>query len=105
MATGLKGMQEAVDGWVTKEANGYWEPGSIMLRMMEETGELAREINQRFGDKPRKPTEGTREIGDEVGDILFTIACLANSLNIDLESSFRRTMDKYGTRDRYLHKK
>ncbi|HLS07049.1 MAG TPA: MazG nucleotide pyrophosphohydrolase domain-containing protein, partial [Bacillota bacterium] len=37
---------------------------------------------------------------EELGDILFVIACFANSLNIDLSEAFSETMNKFKTRDK-----
>jgi len=70
-------------------------------------GELAREINDKFGPKKRKSEEAKKRIGDEIADILFTLACLANSLGIDLEKEFKKMMKKYQKRDnsRYRKKK
>lgn len=98
-----KEIQKAVDKWVREEAGGYWKPGSIMLRMMEELGELAMEINNRYGDRPKKPTEKDGDIGQELADVLFTMICLANSLDIDLEKSFMKIMEKYKVRDKNRH--
>jgi NTP pyrophosphatase (non-canonical NTP hydrolase) len=36
----------------------------------------------------------------ELGDILFVVTCLANSLNIDLETAHRAVMEKFRTRDK-----
>lgn len=36
---------------------------------------------------------------EEVGDVLFVLICLANSLNIDLEEAHTRVMNKFTTRD------
>lgn len=95
----MKQIQKQVDERVKQYAEGYWKPHEILARLTEETGELAREINHRFGPKKKKSSEDVREVGDEIGDILFTLACLANSLNIDLEESFSRVMDKCYSRD------
>lgn len=92
-------MQKQVDAWVSQYKVGYFKPLEILARLVEEVGELARELNHRFGPKKKKPSEETKEIGDEISDILFTLACLANSLNIDLDKAFKRTMDKYYGRD------
>jgi hypothetical protein len=62
-------------------------------------GELAREINHRYGEKPKKPTEAEGDLALEMADILFIITCMANSLNIDLEDAFARMMEKYRVRD------
>tara|TARA_Y100000310_G_C20471602_1_gene710346 strand:- start:161 stop:475 length:315 start_codon:yes stop_codon:yes gene_type:complete len=102
----LKGTQKQVDDWVKQYKVGYFKPLEIMARLTEETGELAREINHRFGPKKKKSTEDIKEIGDEAADIIFTLACLANSLKIDLDKSFKKVMDKcYGRdNDRYEKK-
>ena len=62
-------------------------------------GELAREINHTYGPKKKKQNETHKEIGDEMADIIFTLGCLANSLNIDLDKHFKKTMDKCYKRD------
>ncbi|MEG6617301.1 nucleotide pyrophosphohydrolase [Peptococcaceae bacterium 1198_IL3148] len=95
----LKDMQADVDKWISQFEEGYWHPLSMLARMTEEVGELAREINHQFGEKPKKPTEGEGNLALELGDIMFIVACLANSLNIDLEEAFKGTMDKYYRRD------
>jgi len=66
-----------------------------MLRLMEDVGELSREINWKFGEKPKKATEEGKEFGYEIADILFTLVCLANSLDINLEEAFNQIMKKY----------
>src|SRR5260221_6394510 len=96
----MKDIQKQVDDWVAQYKIGYFKPLEILARLTEEVGELAREINHRFGPKKRKPTEKSPELGDEIADIIFTLACLANSLNIDLDQHFKRVMDKYYGRDK-----
>jgi NTP pyrophosphatase (non-canonical NTP hydrolase) len=102
----MKNFQKQVDDWVNQYKIGYFKPLEILARLTEEVGELAREINHRFGPKKKKPTEETKEIGDEMADIIFTLACLANSLGIDLDKHFQNVMDKcYGRdKDRYEKK-
>lgn len=93
-------FQKDVDDWVSQYKIGYFKPLEILARLTEEVGELARELNHRFGPKQKKESEDTREVGDEIGDILFTLSCLANSLKIDLDESWGRMMQKYHTRDK-----
>lgn len=95
----LKEMQQVVDRWISQFAEGYWHPLAMLARLTEEVGELAREVNHHYGQKPKKPGEPPGDIAMELGDILFILACYANSLNIDLEEAFRRVMDKYYQRD------
>ena len=62
-------------------------------------GELAREINHYYGEKQKKPTE-ENSVKAELGDNLFVLLCIANSLGIDMTESFNDTMDKFNTRDK-----
>lgn len=96
----LKDVQKEVDDWVTQYKIGYWKPHEILVRLMEETGELAREINHIYGPKKKKSTEEKKELSDEMGDIIFTLGCLANSLDINLDDSFKQVMDKCYGRDK-----
>ena len=96
----MKQLQKEVDKWVTQYKIGYFKPLEILARLTEEVGELAREINHRFGSKKKKPLEETQEIGDELADIIFTVICMANSLDIDLDTHFKRIMEKAYGRDK-----
>lgn len=96
----LAKIQKDVDTWVNQYKIGYFKPMEIIVRLTEETGELAREINHRFGPKKKKKTEELAEVGEEMADMIFTITCLANSLNIDLDKSFKSVMKKLYTRDK-----
>lgn len=95
----IKDWQQQVDDWITQFEEGYWQPASMMLRLTEEVGELAREVNHRYGEKPKKPTEPEGDLALEMADILFIIVAMANSLHIDLEEAFARMMEKYRIRD------
>lgn len=96
----LKNIQEEVDNWVNQYKIGYWKPHEILARLTEETGELAREINHIYGPKKKKSTEKTNELSNEIGDIIFTLCCLANSQNIDLDKSFENAINKCYGRDK-----
>ena len=96
----LRKIQNRVNQWVDQYKIGYFKPLEILARLTEETGELAREINHRFGPKRKKAEEDKKELGDEIADIIFTLTCLANSLDIDLDDSFDRMMSKLEKRDK-----
>ncbi|MBI3983899.1 nucleotide pyrophosphohydrolase [Candidatus Microgenomates bacterium] len=76
-----------------------------MLRVSEEVGELAREVNHRFGSKPKKPTEPAGDLGEEISGIIFALICLANSQGIDLDKAWAKEMSKYAKRDNQRFKK
>ena len=101
----MKDYQKRVDEWISQYKYGYFKPLEILARLTEEVGELAREVNHRFGPKKKKPTEETKELGDEIADIVFTLICMANSLNIDLDEHFEKMMEKYNQRDKDRWKK
>jgi len=102
----LKDAQKQVDDWIKTNTKGYWKPHEILARLLEETGELAREVNHIWGPKKKKSDEETKELAEELGDIIFTVICMANSLNLDLDEAFAKVIDKcYGRdKDRYEKK-
>lgn len=95
----LSELQREVDAYISQFKEGYFSPLAMLARMSEEVGELAREVNHQFGEKPKKPTEADNSIELELGDILFITICFANSLGIDLTEAHNRVMQKFQTRD------
>ena len=95
-------MQKKVDDWIKTNTSTqtYWKPLSMMARLTEEVGELAREINHRYGEKTKKSTEEEKEISSEIADILYILVCIANSMEIDLETAFNKVLEKYEKRDK-----
>ena len=97
----LEEIQKDVDDWVKQFKVEYFKPLEIMTAITEEVGELAREINNRFGPRTKKSPQDTAEISEEIADILFNLICMANSNNINLEEAWKRKMDKQNNRDKY----
>ncbi len=95
----LRDAQDAVDRWVSRFEEGYWPPLANLARLTEEVGELARELNHRYGAKPRKPDEPDGDLALEIADILFVLIALANEREIDLTLAFERVLEKYEVRD------
>lgn len=96
----MNDMQEDVDRYIGQFKEGYFSPLSMLARMTEEVGELSREINHVYGEKPKKNEEADKKIEEEMGDILFVLICFANSLDVDLSESFDEIMHKFNTRDK-----
>ncbi|MCJ8011058.1 nucleotide pyrophosphohydrolase [Paenibacillus sp. KQZ6P-2] len=99
MEKSLADMQREVDQYISQFKEGYFSPLSMLARMSEEVGELAREVNHSFGEKPKKASEEENSIELELGDILFITICFANSLGIDLTEAHDKVMHKFNTRD------
>jgi len=95
----LADIQREVDRYISQFKEGYFSPLALLARMAEEVGELAREVNHRYGEKPKKADEADNSIELELGDILFILACFANSLGIDLTEAHDKVMHKFNTRD------
>lgn len=96
----MRELQTEVDEYISQFKEGYFSPLAMLARMTEELGELAREINHQYGEKPKKSSEKDKAIEEEMGDMLFVLICLANSLNIDLEKAHDLVMNKFNTRDK-----
>ncbi|MBN6888441.1 nucleotide pyrophosphohydrolase [Cytobacillus horneckiae] len=96
----MKQLQKEVDEYIGQFKEGYFSPLAMLARMTEELGELAREVNHHYGEKPKKNSEDEKAIEEEMGDMLFVLICLANSLNIQLDDAHDRVMNKFNTRDK-----
>lgn len=57
MDKSLGDLQREVDAYISQFKEGYFSPLSMLARMSEEVGELAREVNHQFGEKPKNPTK------------------------------------------------
>ena len=95
----FRDAQQTVDRWIGQYKEGYFPPLTNLARLTEEVGELAREINHRFGEKPKKPEEAEGSVALELADILFVVICIANSQHIDLDDAFAQVMAKVTSRD------
>ncbi|PPA71248.1 nucleotide pyrophosphohydrolase [Jeotgalibacillus proteolyticus] len=96
----LQEIQQEVDDYIGQFKEGYFSPLAMMARLTEELGELAREVNHHYGEKPKKSSEDESTIEEELGDLLFVITCFANQQNISLENAHNQVMHKFSTRDK-----
>jgi len=91
-------IQSTIDDWIRNHGD-YWPPLSMLSAVMEELGELAREINYQEKFKPKKLQQSESELEEELGDLQFSIVCIANYYKIDLVDVLMKTMKKYFKRD------
>lgn len=91
-------IQKIVNNWIL-EHGGYWPPLSMICAIIEELGEVTKEINSLEGYKPKKTQEINLNLGEELSDLLFSIICLANFYKIDLGEGILKTIEKYKIRD------
>lgn len=74
-----------------------------MAILTEEVGEVARIISRRYGEQSEKPSDRNADLGDELADVLWVVMCLANQTGVDLETAFRRNLEKKSNRDAQRH--
>ena len=88
-------MQKAVDVFINEFEDKYWPPLSMVAALVEEVGELAREINM----KELGRIKSVEKIKEELGDVLFATICIANYYGISISESLLSTIEKYKKRD------
>jgi len=93
-------QQKELDRWMRSQKWEYWTQHEIMVRLMEETGELARLVNHIWGPKKKKSSEAEQDLELEIGDILYTLICFANSNKIDLDKAAEKSLAKVVKRDK-----
>ena len=89
----LKYHQKQVDEWASQFYKPYWDISWQLSQLQEEAGELAREINHKYGPKKKKDSEAKNSIGKELADILLVLFCIANNENIDLQKEWDKMLE------------
>ncbi len=89
----LRRAQNDVDETI-KALGGYWPPLANLARLFEECGELARAVNQTYGPKQIKASETPAAATEELGDILYVLLVLANSMEIDAAAALAAALAK-----------
>ncbi|MDR1568399.1 MAG: nucleotide pyrophosphohydrolase [Streptococcaceae bacterium] len=95
----LKAAQRQLDDYISRFKIGYFPPLSQLARLTEEVGELAREVMDSYGEKPKKASEPLSNVAEELTDVLINLIIFANSLEIDLQAQFQKNMEKFESRD------
>ena len=89
----LRKAQTRVDASI-RALGGYWPPLANLARLFEECGELARAVNQAAGQKRVKVGETPADAREELGDVLYVLLVLANSLDIDAAEALTAVLEK-----------
>lgn len=99
----LKELQDKVDSWIKEYGVRYFNELTNMAILREEVGELARVIARKYGEQSFK--EGEKDnLADEMADILWVLACLANQTGVDLTEAMEKNFAKKTIRDVKRHK-
>lgn len=98
----LKELQSTVDQWITTVGVRYFSPLTNMAILSEEVGEVARIMARRHGDQSFKPGENPN-LADELADVMWVIAAIANQEGIDLTEAIMNNIAKKNIRDKDRH--
>ena len=100
----LQSVQTQVDEWITTVGVRYFSELTNMAILTEEVGELARIMARRYGDQSEKESDRQADLADEMADILWVLAALANQTGVDLSEAFQANIEKKTRRDADRHR-
>jgi len=100
----LRNAQKMVDDWIKTTGVRYFNELTNTAILAEEVGEVARIMARRYGEQSEKESDKSKDLGDEMADVLWVLICLANQTGVDLETAFLKNMDKKTARDSGRHK-
>jgi len=99
----IQEAQTQVDQWIKTHGVRYFNELTNMTLLTEEIGELARIMARRYGEQSEKESDATKDLGDEMADVLWVLICLANQTGIDLTEAFKKNLEKKTLRDKDRH--
>ncbi|MGB1075450.1 MAG: nucleotide pyrophosphohydrolase [Flavobacteriales bacterium] len=100
----LSQIQIQVDDWIRTIGVRYFSELTNMAILTEEVGELARIMARRYGDQSEKPSDTSKDLGDEMADVLWVLVALANQTGIDLSVALAKNIAKKNHRDGERHR-
>jgi NTP pyrophosphatase (non-canonical NTP hydrolase) len=99
----LQTAQKKVDKWIKEHGVRYFNELTNMAQLTEEVGEVARIIARRYGEQSEKESDRSKDLGEELADVLFVVLCLANQTGVDLQEAFDQKLDLKTKRDHDRH--
>ncbi len=99
----IQEAQQNVDQWIKTYGVRYFSELTNMTILMEEVGELARFMARTYGDQSFKKSDLSKNISDEMADVLWVLLCLANQTGVNLEEAFQKNIEKKTARDADRH--
>jgi NTP pyrophosphatase (non-canonical NTP hydrolase) len=101
----ISDAQKQVDEWIRNTGVRYFNELTNMTILMEEVGELARIMARTYGEQSFKESDTSRDLSDEMADVLWVLVCLANQTGVNLTQAFMKNLDKKNKRDSDRHRK
>lgn len=100
-------LQKDVDHWIKTFGVKYFNELTNMAILTEEVGEVSRLMARIYGEQsfktPISEMEQKEKLGDEMADVLWVLACLANQTGINLEEAMEANFKKKTQRDQNRH--
>ncbi|MGB0386003.1 MAG: MazG nucleotide pyrophosphohydrolase domain-containing protein [Ardenticatenaceae bacterium] len=92
----LPAFQQLVQQFVAQQQLETSVP-TRLLDLVSEVGEVSKEAlkGSNYGRQPFHPTP---EWANELGDVFFSLICVANSTHVDLELALHEVLGKYERR-------
>ena len=100
----IEEAQNQVDNWIKTYGVRYFSELTNMAVLTEEVGELARVMARTYGDQSFKKEDLSKNLADEMADVLWVLLCIANQTGVDLTDAFRKNIEKKTERDSTRHK-
>ncbi|HBT86379.1 MAG: nucleotide pyrophosphohydrolase [Fermentimonas sp.] len=99
----IQEAQQQVDLWIKKYGVRYFNELTNMALLTEEVGELARIMARTYGEQSFKSSDLSKNLSEEIADILWVLICIANQTGVNLEESFLKSIEKKTERDATRH--
>ncbi|WP_294079280.1 nucleotide pyrophosphohydrolase [Proteiniphilum sp. UBA5384] len=99
----IQEVQHQVDQWIRTYGVRYFSELTNMAILTEEVGELARIMARTYGDQSFKKSDLSKNLADEMADVLWVLVCLANQTGVDLEDALHKNFEKKTQRDVNRH--
>jgi NTP pyrophosphatase (non-canonical NTP hydrolase) len=97
----LKTLTKLVDEFIHGHG-GYWDSPWLLAAITEELGELSFSLQRFMGIRgtmcPGQEEFLKTNVEEECGDLFFSLICLTNYLDINLEIALLETLKKFNSR-------
>ena len=101
----IKTIQQQVDDWIKQYGVRYFDELTNMAILTEEVGEVARIMARRYGEQSEKETDKSKDLGEELADVLFVLTAIANQTGVDLQAAWDQKMQIRTKRDKERHRR
>ncbi|MHA2052449.1 MAG: MazG nucleotide pyrophosphohydrolase domain-containing protein [Candidatus Hodarchaeales archaeon] len=99
-------LVEGIDTFIANQG-GYWNSAWMLAALTEELGELSRTLQSYEGLRKQNNSITSNnalvQVEEEIGDLLFALICLTNSLGLNLKKAGFTSLNKYITRASVLN--